>query len=273
MDWSKTKTMFILVFLVLDVYLLTQFCYKYSKSKLEFIPDYSLEQRLKADDINYEHLPQSKEKSQFISANTKSFTSKDTQNLTDQKVTINDSNNSTISSIIKNPIALKGKMSGDSIQRQLDPYVKNNIVEGNKYSYCNYDKNKKQIEYCEQYNFKTIYNNMSGHIIFYLNNKNQVTSYDQTLLNDIKVLNDEQDVLPAIQAVEALHTDGMLKPNSKIIDAELGYYTMVQLTEVQVLVPTWHLVVEHNHKQLNFFVNAFEGQVFQTDNNENKILE
>ena len=36
----------------------------------------------------------------------------------------------------------------------------------------------------------------------------------------------------------------LLKPDSKVKAIELGYSTLVQLTETQVFAPTWHVHVQ-----------------------------
>jgi regulatory protein YycI of two-component signal transduction system YycFG len=57
------------------------------------------------------------------------------------------------------------------------------------------------------------------------------------------------------------------------IKVELGYYTLIQQTESQVLVPTWHLIVEHDKKKEDLYVNAIEGRVIPKDDKENESLE
>lgn len=73
--------------------------------------------------------------------------------------------------------------------------------------------------------------------------------------------------MPPLKAIETLHQNGILKPKSNVTKVELGYSTLVQLTASQVLAPTWRIVV--NGKD-NLFVNAFEGQIINFNNEENQ---
>ena len=57
MDWSKIKTIFIITFLILDVYLLFQFMKIRDANKYEVITEASFEEKLKADEIKYVDLP------------------------------------------------------------------------------------------------------------------------------------------------------------------------------------------------------------------------
>ena len=68
MDWSKIKTIFILTFLILDVYLLYQFMKIRDANKYEFITEASFEDKLKADEIKYIELPKTTIKDQYVSA-------------------------------------------------------------------------------------------------------------------------------------------------------------------------------------------------------------
>ena len=67
-----------------------------------------------------------------------------------------------------------------------------------------------------------------------------------------------------MQAIEALYNSALLKPNSKVKAIELGYSTLVQLTETQVFAPTWKVQVELEDGTLEeYFVNAVEGRIIE----------
>lgn len=74
MDWSKIKTIFIITFLILDVYLLFQFMKMRDANKYEVITPTSIEDKLKADEITYVDLPKAPIKTQYLSAKPKTFT-------------------------------------------------------------------------------------------------------------------------------------------------------------------------------------------------------
>ena len=57
MDWSRIKTIFIIAFLILDLFLLTQFLNKHKTNQFEVKSDVSFEESLKADGIEYKSLP------------------------------------------------------------------------------------------------------------------------------------------------------------------------------------------------------------------------
>ncbi|WP_018663438.1 two-component system regulatory protein YycI [Heyndrickxia acidiproducens] len=261
MDWSKTKTMFILVFLILDIFLAFQLYHKYMKNQLEVLDNPTTGvQSLKAANITYDELPKGKTKKPYISASEKTFTEKDTKKLVGQHVEI--INHKKLISTFNKPIKLGKKIEAG----QLETVVEKNILFGDHYKFWNYDKQLNQVIFYQTYEGSMIFNNKSARLTVYLDDKNEIVSYDQQYLSDITKYKKEEETLSATKALEALYKKGMLKPNSKVAGVELGYYTRVP--ELQVLVPTWHFVVKHDDETDHLFVNAFEGQVNQLDNDE-----
>ena len=72
MDWSKTKSIFIMVFFILDIFLLYQFLEKKDNYQFEYITEATIEDRLQEDEITYVALPK-QNKEQFLIAQSKIF--------------------------------------------------------------------------------------------------------------------------------------------------------------------------------------------------------
>ena len=53
MDWSKTKSIFIIVFFVLDIFLLYQFLEKKDNYQFEYFAEATIEDRLQENEITY----------------------------------------------------------------------------------------------------------------------------------------------------------------------------------------------------------------------------
>ena len=75
MDWSKTKSIFIGVFLILNVFLYTQYLNTYNEAqKLELLgTNNDIEARLKEENIKYGDLPESIDTAPYISAKVKKY--------------------------------------------------------------------------------------------------------------------------------------------------------------------------------------------------------
>ena len=68
MDWNKTKTLFILIFLVLDVFLFYQYYMKVTSSEYELLAESSFEDRMKENEITYPTLPKQTSEEAYLSA-------------------------------------------------------------------------------------------------------------------------------------------------------------------------------------------------------------
>jgi regulatory protein YycI of two-component signal transduction system YycFG len=264
MDWSKIKTIFILTFLILDVYLFLQFMKIRDENKYEFATEATFEDKLKADEIKYIELPKTPAKEQYISAKPKIFTKDELDKLKGQIAYLKDA--TTIEAGFTKPVPLGSKINASEVSS----FLKQNILYGDHYKFFSKNDKKGTITIYQEYENKEFYKNISGMITLNLSGDNQVLSYEQTYLVGMDKMTTTEEVLPPLNAIETLHQKGLLKPKSKITNIELGYSTLVQLAASQVLTPTWRIVV--NDKE-DFFVNAFEGQVINFNSDEKKAVE
>ena len=88
MDWSRIKTIFILTFLVLDIYLVYQFMNTRDAAQYEIPKEAPLEEKLKNDDITYGELPEIKKKEQYLSVRTKVFTTEEMAKSKDRQLAL-----------------------------------------------------------------------------------------------------------------------------------------------------------------------------------------
>jgi regulatory protein YycI of two-component signal transduction system YycFG len=264
MDWSKIKTIFIICFLILDIYLMYQFMLIRDANKYKFLSEVSIEDKLKTDEINFDELPRELVKDKYLSAKPKEFNKDELKLLKEQMVSIVDG--TLIQSVLSNPVPLSTTFDSLEAQSFLNSYV----YLGDQYGFWELDEQLKTITFYQRFDNKMFYENMNGKVTLYLNENFQIISYKQTFLDGIENLTEKEEVLPAIKAIETVYQKGVLKPKSKITKVELGYSTLVQLAASQVLTPTWHLVVEDKG---HLYVNAFEGQIIQLSNEENNNAE
>ncbi|WP_043930273.1 two-component system regulatory protein YycI [Bacillus sp. EB01] len=266
MDWSRIKTIFIITFLILDVYLLSQFLIKRDTSQYEVRIEATIEDQLKADEIEITFdLPKASIKDQYVSARPKNFTEKETKSLKNQTVEVNQK------TVLLSNLDKPYQIDTDFEPVSLAGFIAENVLYGSEYQFWEKDEQEKTITYFQTYENKFFYQNINGILVFHLNDKNQIVSYEQTLLEDIKKYDDsKEEVFKPLKAIEILHQRGMLEPKSKITSAELGYSTIVPLASSQVFAPTWRFEV--NNKE-SLYVNAFEGQVIEFDIGENEVTE
>jgi regulatory protein YycI of two-component signal transduction system YycFG len=264
MDWSKIKTIFIISFLILDIYLMYQFLLIRDANKYEFISEASIEDKLKTDEISFVELPKGSVTDKYLSAKPKEFELEELNLLKNQSITILDG--TIVRSVLEKPVSLNPKFDSFEAQNFLSSY----LLHGDQYGFWELDERTKTVTFYQKFDSKMFYENINGKVILYLNNDFQIVSYEQTYLEAIENLTEKEEVLPPIKAIETLYQKGLLKTKSKITKVEIGYSTLVQLAASQVLTPTWHFVVEDKE---HLYVNAFEGQIIQFSTDENNLVE
>lgn len=256
MDWSKTKTIFIIVFLVLNAFLLYQYIDKKTANDYEYFAKSSIEEELKENEITYPTLPNQAIKEQYLNATSKQFTKDELKKLKNQ--TASTFNDQKVFSVFDKALLLGSAQHSEA----LDTFVKENILHGEDYRFWKVDESTNSIVYYQAYNGKVIFNNSNAKLVLFLNSNYQVTSYEQTYLENVEQFNEEEEVLQAIKAITMLYNMGYIPSKSNITKVELGYYDLIQLTSSHVLRPVWHIVLDEKE---DFFVNAFDGQIIQVD--------
>jgi len=265
MDWSRIKTIFIIAFLILDLFLLSQLMTK--TRQFEVKNDATLEENLKSDGIQYDGLPKEVVSDHYMSANTKIFTEDELTKIEDKTEYPEDG--ASIHVTLETPIVINEKQ--DFIE--LNDFVHSHVLHGDSYGFWNYDKEENTVTYYQKIDDKLLFMNRSAHLVFQINESGEAVSYDQTMLDldTFEPISENEEVYPALRALETLYLKGVLKPDSKVIKSELGYYTLVNMEATQVLTPTWHFLVKNKDGTMeNLLVNAFEGQIIQAQQQTNE---
>lgn len=230
-----------------------------------------VEQQLKDDKITIGDLPKGPKQASFITAKNKEFSEEDIRVLKNQTPVLKDPN--TIVSKLKEPFPSTKNLSKENYNE----FLKNYVLDGQKYEFGKVEGTK--VYFFQTYKDKPIFYNDHGMIVAELNEKNELVSYTQTMLTDLKEMGEdekakEQGIITAQNALENLYFKNELKQNTYVKEAQLGYATLVAsaTSDTQVLAPTWNLKTD---RKVDYFVNAIEGQVIKLgiENENENIME
>lgn len=267
MDWSKTKTIFIIVFSILNVFLYSVYINNYNEEQeLEVLGESNIENDLKNANITVGNLPVSNEKITYVSGKINTFDNFDFDQVTkNQIITVRD--NMIIEGTMKNPEKLEALN-----EKSLMEFLKRTVFKGEEYALWQIDKNTREATFFQVMNDKTIFYNQSATIKVYWSEKEEITNYEQTMFGSLKAVGEKSTLIKPIQAIKTVFEKGYLKDHTTISFVNLGYSTLVPLTETQVLSPTWHIramVPDENgrKKQKDFFVNAVDNQILEIEKN------
>lgn len=269
MDWSKTKTIFILAFLILDLYLAIEFFELRDESDYAIIQEATIEEKLASEGIVYNELPEDIDKSFYITAKSKDFTIDEVAKLENiilelpKTTLLEEESFRTLRLSLEKPFPLPDVNTKSKITQ----FLKDNVISGDQYHYWYTDDATNSIICIQSYNNRNIFQSREDHIgmvILHLNEDNEIISYEQSMLEEIKEVEEKESAITALKAIEALYKKNYLTPNSEVVNIEYGYYTNTPLSNQQILAPTWHINVEtENEGRKDFYVNALEGDVLQ----------
>ena len=267
-DWNRTKSIFIAVFLILNIFLYTLYVNRYNDSQnLGVLGEKTIEARLKDDNITYATLPNNIESSPYISGKVHNFTKEDFAD-TEQQANYSDGYKAHV--VFSKPMKLKNVTEDSSFTE----FVQTNIKGGSSYSLWEVDRENRVAFFFQKTNDRIIYYNMNGVIKVYWNADNEVTMYEQTMIDNIEEMEQKKSILPPLQIFQALYSKGLLKPDSRIMQVKLGYSTLVDNIQKQVLVPTWEVRVKLPDGTIEeYFVNAVEGKVIEFQENKQEAEE
>ncbi|MGM7703258.1 two-component system regulatory protein YycI [Pseudalkalibacillus sp. Hm43] len=276
MDWKNIKTIFIFTFLLLNLYLGTEF-YNKVNPDLDILNEET--QKKVNEIIDYSKSLPKIEKKLFITTGTvKEFTDEDIKEFTNhnsnQEINLGPTNEGEDKRIISAILNSPYPFTPDSeVKGQLEQFVENYIPNGEQYKYWKYDEERNIYIFTQhldgiQFYFENYIadNNLTGMIEIYVDSqskdqnesktsKHQITSYRLTQME----LNKEQEVKKFLTAEEALLVPD-IKPRTTLEDIKLLYFTSINNESIKVFVPNWYIVTESD-----------EWMVDVTDSNDIKL--
>ncbi|GAA0468963.1 two-component system regulatory protein YycI [Alkalibacillus silvisoli] len=254
MQWGQIKTLFIISFLILNVFLAQQFLEKISETNLEMLAQTSFEDQLEAQEIEIGDLPERGEREVYISSSTYEFNDDDIEELEESfdHQQINLLNDDTIIGVFDEPIEINDEYEG----------LLGNIYQGDQYELWG-EYGDELLLFFQVQNDRQIFFNNSGLLAVKLNEDGEAVYYGQRLLDEPIVQSEEQTVLDPINAIEVLYSN-VLQSQDEVTAMSLGYHTLVEEGR-QIFTPTWKITINDED---SYFVNAIEGQLIPNEEEE-----
>ncbi|WP_172370292.1 two-component system regulatory protein YycI [Sporosarcina jiandibaonis] len=259
MDWNKTKTIFIVVFSILNVFLYSLYIDRHQDAqKLQVMGETSIEESLRLDDISYGELPVFTDESYYVSAEIAEFPEEELDKFTGQKFTLVDEEH--LISRLEAPYPLKNSKG----EEQFTEFLATHVLNGKEYVLWGRDEDKRQAMFFQKVDDYPIFFNKNAMLIIHWDKDENIISYEQSMFGEFINFNKKKDLLLPIEAINALSSKDYLKKGSTVINISLGYSTHIQLTKTQVFAPTWHVRVKLEDEEIeDYFVNATDGKVIE----------
>lgn len=270
MDWSKTKSIFIGVFLILNVFLYSQYVNTYSEARnLELLgKNNDIEEELKEENIKYPELNESIETPPYISAKLKKYSL--------NQLPVNSNQNYRLINDYKLVVTFKApiKLISTKQEATLNDFLRQYVYEGQSFELGEINEEERTATFFQHFNDRVLYYNENGQVKIYWNENGEVFMYEQSMLENIEEIERKKPILPPLQVLQTLYSKDLLKKDSHIKIVKLGYSTLIRVTQTQVLTPTWKVLVqEADGKEKLYFINAIDGKVIDITQDIQKVEE
>lgn len=263
MQWGHIKTLFILSFLILNIYLVSAFVDRQQEVGYLDNQELPIEDQLAAENITYDDVEEQVTESTYISVTQKTLSKDDLNeldNMDGQKIEVFD--NSKIVAEIESPVSIPENATDESI----GDLVQGKVLYGEEYSLWDWNEELNILIFFQTKDEgRNIYYNENGLLLVYLNEDNEITHYTQTILGEAEVQGDLVALNQPTQVIGILFNGNYLYRDDNVSDVKMGYYSRISAEGIQVFAPTWKVTV---NEERNHFVNAIEGIVYDTEEHE-----
>lgn len=262
MQWGHIKTLFILSFLFLNIYLIWALIDRQQDVGYLDNQELPIEDQLAAEEIKYDSIEVDVSQSAYISAIQKELTDEDLQELEDAQGQESEViNNNLIFAEFETPVRLSQNISVE----ELEMLIQMNFLHGEEYYFWDYNEELNVLLFFQEKEERVVYYNENGLLLIFLNDDRQATHYAQTILGESEVQGDLVQLNQPTQVIYQLFNANYLNRGDEITDMEIGYYSRIAADGIQVFAPTWKVTV---NDERSHFVNAIEGIIYKNEQRE-----
>lgn len=272
MDFRRIEWLFLVAFIVIDIFLFAAFQRDTSgetdTSSNRSSSDTTILKEMRADNISFKAPSKKSGEGYYISTSNDSSIKSSLTSLSNQ--TVRYQSDGTITSTFKTPITGVDTQHPD---KTLDTVVSNStlILNGMDYTYNAKLSSRNTVVYTQEVADGPIYSRY-GEIRFSLTNAGTVTGYTQGYLANVSTLREKTETISERKALIWLYQYNQIPNNTKVVWTKLAYTRYFNLKNSSVYIPTWVVAVKSNSGnnagvlQLKH-VNAFTGAILTNDSN------
>lgn len=266
MNFRRIQWIFLVAFIALDIFLGYSYISnnEFTISVVQSTKDESIISEMKNDGIDAGKLSTTRQSGYYISTSGSGILQDKLSSLKGQSASYN---NGVLTSNFNQPVKINVKHPDKTLNKIVAD--KNKILFGSQYVYA--------ADLSSEYENDVIYvqkgpglnvGGTEGQIRFKVNSENQIISYTQSYLNDVKTLREKERLVSERKAVLYLYQHDEIPDNSKVKWTKLGYTRLLALDDDNaVYIPTWMVAIQaKNSDSIEIKrINAFTGTLSKTD--------
>jgi len=263
MNFRRIEWIFLIAFVVLDIFLGFMFVQTSSKSTTTSGDTATTVIReMRADNISFSDPKTSESTGYYIAGSNDNDLKQRIGQLTEQTARIESSGKLT------STLRTVQTITANRAKAELTTFMKQstNVIHGDEYVYDTDLSSKSEYVFVQKVADGDILTN-AGQVHLTVNKSNQLTSYTQTYVDNVKTLREKAVTISEKKALVALYQYNQVSNSSRIMWAKLGYSRLLKLKDSSVYVPTWIFAVRSkNSSNVTIHrINAFTGAAMKSD--------
>lgn len=272
MQWGQIKTLFILSFLVLDLFLLQQFLTKQSQEEVAgqlatVAEDITTELEERNITIEEGIIEDEAPPVNLITSSGIGFP----EDILTKIESLEDSETHTVE-LVENNTVLKASLSEpvEVTEDNVITQVASVVPFSDQYSYWGWDEDQGVALFFQKVNDRTVYFNKGGILLVKIENE-EITGYGATFLSfNPPSEGTESNLQPKLNIVKQLVDAGKINSGDTVTSMNIGYHTSINLTPgeengPQQFAPTWKVTVNESE---NYFIYAITGNIVDIPEDE-----
>lgn len=271
MQWGQIKTLFIISFLILDLFLLQQFLQKQDQSQLSQL---AIENEETADELRNRGIEFSDDILNMDVPNVNGINSQEiefSEEVLSQIETLDEEEGQTVQ-LLENETVLRVALT-DPVEVS-EESIREDVVDlvpfADQYSYWGYNEEENIALFFQKVNDRTVYFNQGG-VLMVRVEEGQITEYVATLLSfsneETEQSQGSNQLISPLNIILQLEDNGQIESGDEVTSMQVGYYSFFNLVPSQEngpqrFGPTWKVVV--NGDEFHFLF-ATNGQILDLD--------
>ena len=256
MDWSRTKTIFIITFLCLNIFLGYQLAEKRSAGNINILAQPTFHMDTNNIEITIPNIEDNLTRSSISGTIPILSETNLKEELDGQEIQL--LGDQIIHSVLEEPYSL---VAGD-MSAGVNDFLQQYVMNGEEYKIAEFNEEEGYIGLHQTHEGKAVHNfDERYHIRLELNDSLEIVEYTQTYM-DISKEGREQELLSPLKVIEILYDNNRIPENAVIDEAVLEYYSLIETSaDFEFFIPMWRIRINDTYH----IVNATNGEVRPID--------
>lgn len=246
MDFKKIENIFLMTFMLLNIYLLISFLNRSDLQYASTTPDQvNLLREMEQIGIDLPNLTEEDREVYYVQADRNNLLEENSDQLENQAGSIAQ-DGSLYTSILSDPIEIEGNPDDGFTEADydvLDEFITSGaVLFGSEYTFLRYDNSENRFVYAQAVEGIPVADGTSEISLFYGSDGN-IISYQQSYAGPMTTQGSPMEIITDRQAVEVLFQNNAISSNTTVRQPILSYQRTLHLEDLSMYGPIWYIPV------------------------------